>query len=183
MLKRFHIVLLALVAVVAATAPPATATRPVSDSLPLDLEIFDLDTTIACDGQWVFAAVSGVLERHLHFADDGTIARQVETFKGRMTWFTRGTGKSYSAAVANTTTFEFPDGVDLFDPVRVTATGSHGGVFPIGVGPAGTGRLVYDGFVIAQEDAGFVYTMTEGAPISISGNFENATQRICDAIA
>jgi hypothetical protein len=181
MLKRVQIVLLALVAIVAATAPTATATRPVSDSLAVDLEVSDLDTTIACGGQEVRATVAGVFERHLHFADDGSLARQVETFKGRITWFTRGTGKSYSAVLANKTTIEFPDGVDLGAPVRITITGTHGGVFPIVAGPPGSGRLVYDGFVIAQEDAGFVYTLTEGAPISMSGNFD--AQRICEALA
>jgi hypothetical protein len=182
MLKRFRIVLLALVALAAVTAPTAAATPPVSDSLELELEIFDLDTTTAC-GTWVFATVSGTAERHLYLNDDGSIDRQVETFRGRITWLTRDSDKTYSSTIVNKIVIELPNGVDLFNPVRITVTGMHGGVFPIGGGRAGSGMLVYDGFMYAQDDAGFVYWAIEGAPISSGGNFDKAAQQICEALA
>lgn len=83
----------------------------------------------------------------------------------------------------NKSVTEFPEGVDWFKPARITVTGTHGGVFPVGGGPAGGGMLVYDGFIFGQDEEGFVYTAAEGAPISSSGGFEAATQRICEALA
>ena len=182
MLNRFRIVLLVLVAFAATTASTATAAPPLSDSLELELEIFDLDTATAC-GASVFASVSGTVERQLYLAGDGTVERQVETFRGRITWFTRDSDKSFSSAIVNRSVIEFPEGVDLFKPVRITVTGTHGGTFPTGGGPAGSGMLVYDGFMYAQDDAGFVYTAVDGAPTSANGNFEAATRRICQALA
>jgi hypothetical protein len=182
MLSRIRILLLALLALAAATAPTASAQAPLHDSLELELETFDLHATTACE-TWVFANVSGVLERRLYFTNDGAVDRQVETFRGRITWYTRGSDKAYSSAIVNKSLIEFPEGVDLFKPVRITVTGMHGGVFPIGGGPAGTGTLVYEGFMYAQDDEGFVYTAVEGDPISMSGNFEATNRRICEALA
>jgi hypothetical protein len=182
MLTRIRILLLALVALAAVTAPAASAQPPVQDSLELELGIFDLHASITCD-KWVSADLSGVSERRLYFKDDGSIDRQVETFRGRITWYTRDSDKSYSSAIVNKSLIEFPEGVDLFKPVRITVTGMHGGVFPIGGGSAGTGTLVYDGFMYAQDDEGFVYTAVEGDPISMSGNFEATNRRICEALA
>ena len=178
---RIRILLLALVAFAAVAAPTASATPPVQDSLELELEIFDLSAATACDKD-VFANVSGVFERRLYFASDGSVDHQVENFRGQITWFTRGTGKSYTSAIVNKTRIDFPEGVDLFKPVKITVTGMHGGVFPVGGGPAGTGTLVYDGFMYAQDDDGFVYAAVEGDPVA-SGNFEATNRRICAALA
>jgi hypothetical protein len=183
MIKRFRIVLLAVVALACVAAPTAAAAQPASDSLALDLEIFDLNTTTAC-GTWVFANVSGTIERHLYVKGDGSIDHQVETFRGRITWLTRDSDRTYSSVISTKIVIEFPNGVDLFNPVRITVTGTNGGVFPISDGPAGSGQLVYDGFMYAQDwDSGFVYWANEGAPLSMSGDFDNATQRICEALA
>jgi hypothetical protein len=183
MLRRLRILLLALVAVAAVAAPAATATPPVSDSLDLELELFDLSATTACGGIWVFANVEGVIERRLYFASDGSVSHQIETFQGRIEWFTRDSGKSYSSALVNKVRIDFPEGTDLFKPAKITVTGMHGGVFPIGGGPAGTGTLHYDGFVYASDDAGFQYWATDGGPTSMSGNFEATNRRICAALA
>ena len=183
MLRRVRILLLALVAVAAVAAPAATATPPVRDSLELELELFDLNATTACGGIWVFANLEGVFERTLYFAPDGSVDHQVETFQGRIEWFTRDTGKSYSSAISNKVRIDFPEGADLFKPAKITVTGMHGGVFPIGGGPAGTGTLRYDGFVIASDDEGFQYWFAEGGPTSMSGNFEATNRRICAALA
>ena len=183
MRKRVLITVLTLVALTAIAVPAAEATPPVSDSLELTLGLYDEATTAAC-GKQVSADVSGLLEAHLYFAADGTVARQVERFRGWITWSTRNGGKSYSSSIANTTVIEFPEGVGYLNPVRITVTGTHGGVFPIGGGPAGAGALVYDGFIWSPPGKGeFVLWAAEGDPISMSGNFEVATQRLCDALA
>ena len=68
---------------------------------------------------------------------------------------------------------DYPEGIELWKPARVTVTGLHGGTFPIGGGPAGKlGTLVYDATVYATDDEGFPYWFTEGGPSSMSGNFE-----------
>jgi hypothetical protein len=182
MLTRIRILLLALLAVAAVTVSTAGATPPLQDTTPLELEIFDLHVSTAC-GADVFANVTGDLDRRVYFGKDGAVDHVIEAFHGRIEWFTRGTGKSYSNALVNRTRIDFPDGLDLFVPARLTVTGQHGGTFPIGGGPPGHGTLVYDGFVYAIDDEGFPYVATEGGPISMSGNFETTTRRICKALA
>jgi hypothetical protein len=180
-MHRLRIALLALVAVAAVAAPAASAAPPLTASFPLELELYDADTSIAC-GADVFADLSGVVETRVHYAKDGSIARQVETFHGRITWFTRSGERSYSSAIANRAVIDFPEGVGWFNPVRVTVTGTHGGVFPIGGGPAGAGTLVYDGFMYSEWD-GIVYWATDWEPLSVSGDFTRAAGRICAALA
>jgi hypothetical protein len=184
MLTPFRTLLLALVAFAAVLAPTATAKGgPVTDSLDLQLEIFDLSASTAC-GLDVFANLEGTIDRRLYVGKDGKPAYQIEAFHGRIEWFTRGTGKSYSSSIVNRTRIDFVGGTDeLFTPVVVTTTGEHGGVFPIGGGPAGHGTLVYDGFWYAQDDAGFLYWATDGPPVSMSGNFETTNRRICKALS
>ena len=77
----------------------------------------------------------------------------------------------------------FPEGVDFFKPARIVVTGRHGGTFPIGGGPPGYGRLVYDGFIYSLDDEDVPYWATEGDPIATEGNFEKTTERICAALA
>ena len=185
MLRRLRILLLALVAVAALTAPTAVANpnAPIRDTFELpQLELFDLSTSTACDKD-VFGIVAGTIDRSLHFGKDGAPSHQIEAFHGQIEWFTRGTGKSYSASMVNRVRIDFPEGLDLFAPATIRVNGHHGGVFPIGGGPAGGGTLVYDGFVYAIDDDGFAYWAVEGEPVSASGNFESTTRRICDALA
>jgi hypothetical protein len=186
MLNRIGTLLLALLACAAVIAPATSAnsSAPLRDSFELpELELFDLDTTTACGGEWVFANLSGSVDRTLYLDKDGNVDHQIEAFHGRITWFTRGSGKSYSSTIVNRVRIDFPEGTgELFLPVKVTVTGQHGGVFPIGGGPAGVGTLTYDGFWYAQDDAGFTYWATEGAPTSMNGNFHGTTRRICAAL-
>jgi hypothetical protein len=184
MLTPFRILLLALVAFTAVLAPTATANGgPIADSFDLQLEIFDLSASTACDLQ-VFANLDGTVDRRLYLGKDGKPAYQVEAFHGRIEWFTRGTGKSYSSSIVNRTRIDFVGGTDeFFTPVVITTTGEHGGVFPIGGGPAGHGTLVYDGFWYGSDDEGFLYWSAEGPPVSMSGNFETTNRRICKALA
>ena len=46
----------------------------------------------------------------------------------------------------------YPEGIELLKPARITVVGQHGGTFPIGGGPAGTGVLVYDATIYAELD-------------------------------
>jgi hypothetical protein len=181
----FRVLLLALVAFAAVLAPGAATANggPITDSLDLQLEIFDLSASTAC-GLDVFANLEGTIDRRLYLDKDGKPAYQIEAFHGRIEWFTRGTGKSYSSSIVNRTRIDFVGGTDeFFTPVVVTTNGEHGGVFPIGGGPAGHGTLVYDGFWYGQDDAGFVYWATDGPPVSMSGNFETTNRRICKALS
>jgi hypothetical protein len=189
LLTRTRILLLALLALAAvAVAPTAGAQPPVTSTFELpELETFDLSTSTVC-GADVFANISGTYERRLYLDRAGAVTHQIENFRGRITWFTRGTGKSYSSAIVNKIRIDFPEGADLFKPVRITATGMHAGVFPLFVdvldnSPAGIGTLVYDGFMYGQDSEGFVYWAAEGAPVSTSGNFDGYARRICNAVA
>jgi hypothetical protein len=180
---RIRILLLALVAFAAVAAPTASASdrAPMRITLPLELQIFDLHATTVC-GFEVLADVDGEFERRVYFKANGEIDYQVEAFHGRITWYTRAGDKSYTSALVNRTRIDFPEGVELFKPVRVTVSGLHAGSFPIGGGPAGNGTLVYDGFMYADTDEG-VFWATDGDPISTSGNFETTNRRICAALA
>jgi hypothetical protein len=186
MLTRTRIMLLALFAVAAVIVPTAGANpnAPVRSSFELpDLEIFDLHLTTACGGTRVFANVSGTVDRTLYFDNDGNVDHAIEALHGRITWFTRGTGTSYSSSIVNRSRIDFPEGVDFFAPATITVTGHHGGTFPIGGGPPGGGTLKYNAFIYTIGDDGFPYTAVEGDPISMSGNFEGTTRRICEALA
>jgi hypothetical protein len=173
--------LLAVLAVVALAAP-AGATTASSGGVDLELEIFDLHVTTACDGEWVFANVSGTYDQRAHRDRNGTLEKLVETFRGEITWFTRGTGKSYTSRLDSKSVVTFPEGVDYFKPVRVEVTGTNAGSFPIGGGPPGYGKLVYDGFIYGIFDD-VPYWTTEGDPVLAEGNFTKTTERICAALA
>jgi hypothetical protein len=95
----------------------------------------------------------------------------------------RDTGNSYSSALVNRLRIDFPEGLDLFKPATIKVTGHHGGTFPIGGGPPGGGTLVYNGLVYAIDDDGIPYWAVEGDPISMGGNFDGTTRRICAALA
>jgi hypothetical protein len=184
MLNRIRILLLALVALAAVAAPAAVANPngPIRSSFELpQLELFDLSTSTVC-GQDVFANVSGTVDRTLYFDKDGNATHQIEAFHGGIEWFTRGSGKSYRAALVNRVRIDFLTTNELFEPVKVTVTGHHGGVFPIGGGPAGNGTLVYDGFVYAHDEE-FAFWATDGDPIETRGNFHTTARRICAALA
>jgi len=184
MSKKWLLALLAVLATVALSVPAgATAARPAEDVLEMELEIFDLHLTTACGGPWVFADVSFRLERSVQRDRNGNVERLNETVTGEITWFTRGTGKSYTSELNSKTTVTFPEGIDWFKPAIVTVTGRHGGTFPIGGGPAGNGKLVYDGFIYGVDDDGVPYWSTEGDAIFSEGNFAQETQRICAALA
>jgi hypothetical protein len=185
MTKRLTIALLALLAVVALAAPAGATTDPTAGSsvLEMDLEIFDLHLTSACGGAWVFADVSFRLEQTVHRDRSGNVERLKETVRGEITWFTRGTGKSYTSELDSKTIVTFPEGVDFGKPAHITVTGRNGGTFPIGGGPPGYGTLVYDGFIVTVFDDGVPYWASEGDPVSAEGNFANTTERICAALA
>jgi len=180
-LVRDRAVLLALLAVAAVAAPAAAADRngPIRTSLELELNIYDQYLTEAC-GTEVVADLSGLLEKKVVVGK--TAAHEVVTFNGQIRWIARNTGTSYSSSLVNRMQIEYPEGIELWKPARVTVIGRHGGTFPIGGGPAGKGTLVYDATVYAVDDEGFPYWFVEGDPISMSGNFERETQRICAAL-
>jgi hypothetical protein len=182
---RTFALLLALAAVVAVAAPAASAnyTPPLRSSEEVSLEIYDAHLSQACDTE-VFATLSGVYERKLVLGQaEGDAAYGVDTFAGQITWFSRTSGKSYSDGIRSKLQIQYPEGVELFAPARVTVTGRHGGTFPIGGGPAGYGVLVYDATVYAIDDQGFAYWFVNGDPISAGGNFDATAARICAALA
>jgi hypothetical protein len=189
-LGRVRVLLLAVLAIGAIAAPAASAnsTPPLRSTLEMELEIFDLHLTTACGGEWVFADVSFVEERKLVFDADGVGAREVATMDGEITWFTRDSGKSYTSKLVNKTEIEYPEGVDLFAPAKVTVTVYHGNTFPVGIGLPGRGTVTYDAFVIVGGDADELpYWTVDGDPTSMNGRFaatlaEN-TARICAALA
>ena len=84
--------------------------------------------------------------------------------------------------IANTTVIEFPEGVG-YESGADHGHGDHGGISPSAAGRPEP-DLVYDGFIWSPPGKGeFVLWAAEGDPISMSGNFEVATQRLCDALA
>jgi hypothetical protein len=184
MAKRITFFVLAALAVVAVAVPAAGArsAAPSSDRFNITLEIFDLHVSTACDAD-VFANVSGAYDRYVRRDATGAVTSVTETFLGRITWFTRGSGKSYSSSLASTTRSEFPEGLDYFKPARITVTGVNGGTFPVGDGPPGAGTLVYDGFIYGFDDEDVPYTAVDGDPILKVGDFTTTTRRICAALA
>jgi hypothetical protein len=190
LVPRIRVALLALVALAAVTAlaaPAASAnsTPPLRSTLAMDLEMFDLHVSTACD-KWVFANVSFVEERKIIFEKDGS-AREVATVDGRIEWFTRDSGKSYSSKIVNKTVIDYPEGIDLFKPAKITVTVYHGNTFPVGDILPGRGTVAWDGLVYATTDEGIPFYFTEGPPVSMSGGFAasmaETTQRICAALA
>jgi hypothetical protein len=186
-LTRIRLSLLALVAVAAVAAPAASAnsTPPLRSTFAMQLEMFDLHSTTVC-GADVFANVDFVEEKKVILGDDGVAVREIDTMDGRITWFSRITGKSYSSKLANKTQIDYPEGVDLFAPVKITVTTYHGNSFPVADPLPGRGTVTYDGFVYA-EDEGFPFIAAEGGPTWMSAGFaasmaEN-TARICAALA
>jgi hypothetical protein len=186
MSKRITTALLAVLAVVALAAPAAATTAPPKGGgfeLDLELEIFDLHLTTACGGEWVFANVSGTYEQRVHRNRNGEVERLVETMRGEITWFIRDSEKSYTSELDSKTVVTFPEGVDFFKPAHITVTGRNAGSFPIGDGPPGHGKLVYDGFIYTVDFDDVPSWTTEGDPVFAEGNFAKVTERICAALA
>lgn len=183
-MRRIATLLLAVLAI-AAVAVPAASAKPRPDDtahLDIDLEIFDLATSTACNAD-VFANVSVSITSRLHRDRSGAVDSMDETYRGKIQWFTRGTGKSYSSTIEALVHNEFPEGVDFFKPAKITVVGKNGGVFPIGGGPAGTGILRYNGFIYTVGDDDRPYVTTDGDPVWKLGDFALATKRICAALA
>jgi hypothetical protein len=183
-MKRIATLVFAVLAIAAVAVPAASAKPQSGDTahLDIDLEIFDLATSTACDAD-VFANVSVSITSRIHRDRTGAVDSLDETFHGTIQWFTRGTGKSYSSNLEVLVHSEFPEGVDFFKPAKITVIGKNGGVFPIGGGPAGTGILHYDGFIYTVGDDDRPYVTTEGDPIWKVGDFTSTTNRICAALA
>ena len=180
---RMLALLLALAAVGAVLAPVAAArpNAPIRSSEEVNLNIYDAYLSQRC-GVEVVATLSGTEERRIYRGRDATSpARELTTFDGKITWLARATGKSYADRMSSVLHISYPEGIELFKPARVTVTGSHGGTFPIGGGPAGSGILVYDATVYA-EDQGFPYWFVNGDPVFQHGNFARTTKRICDRL-
>jgi hypothetical protein len=174
-------VALAAVAVVAAPGASAHGKPPLRSSLTMTLEIYDAYTSQAC-GQDVFANVTFTEQRNVFLGETtASPARELTTYDGDIQWFVRGTGKSYSDKLKSVLSISYPQGIELWAPARVTVVGRNGGTFPIGDSPAGTGLLVYDATVNA-EDQGFPYWFVNGGPIAKLGTFDFTTQRICAAL-
>lgn len=179
-LSRMIRLLLALVALAAVIAPAASAhgQAPLRSSEKVELNIYDAHLSQAC-GQEVVATLSGTERRTIFSGRTATSpAHELTTFDGRITWQAPATGRSYSDRMASLLTITYPEGIELFKPARVTVTGQHGGTFPIGGGPAGTGVLVYDATVYAEAD-GFPYWFVNGDPTFQRGTFDATAKRIC----
>lgn len=176
--------LLLTVAAVAAVAAPVAAARPhapLRSSEEVNLNIYDAHLSQQC-GVEVVATLSGTQERRIDRGRTATSpARELTTFDGKITWLARASGKSYTDRMSSVLHISYPEGIELFKPARVTVIGRHGGTFPIGGGPAGTGILVYDATVYA-EDQGVPYWFVNGDPVSQHGNFAGTARRICDRL-
>ena len=179
--RRTLALVLALAAVAAVAAPVAAAHAPLRSSEEVNLNIYDAYLSQQC-GVEVVATLSGTEVRRIHRGHDAASpARELPTFDGEITWLARATGKSYTDRMSSVLHISYLEGIELFKPARVTVTGRHGGTFPIGGGPAGSGVLVYDATVYA-EDQGFPYWFVDGDPIFQHGTFAWATKRICDRL-
>jgi len=179
-------VLLALVAVAAALAPAAGAhgQAPLRSSERIDeLNIYDAYLSQQCD-QEVVATLSGVERRTVYRGRSATSpAFEVSTFDGRITWQAPATGRTYRDRLDSTLHITYPHGLELFEPARITVTGQHGGTFPIGGGPAGSGVLVYDATIYSHDDAGLPFWSVNGDPLVKYGSFDWTAKRICARLA
>ena len=183
--SRTITLLLALVALAAVLAPAAGAhdQAPLRTSERFTLNIYDSYLSVQCD-QEVVATLSGVERRAIFRGRTATSpAYELTTFDGRITWEAPATGKTYSDRMASLLHISYPNGIELFEPARITVTGQHGGTFPIGGGPAGTGVLVYDATVYALDDAGFPFWSVNGVPTFQRGTFDATARRICARLA
>jgi hypothetical protein len=179
---------LALLLAVAAIAPMAasaatTHKKPLRSSLEIpELNIYDAHLSQKC-GFDVVATLSGEQERTIWTGRRPTDpAHEIARFDGRIEWLNEANGKTYADGMRNTLHIRYPQGIELFKPAKVTVTGSHGGTFPIGGGPAGTGVLVYDATIYAIDDEGFTYWSVDGDPKLTVGNFKGTAKRICAAL-
>ena len=183
-LPRTLLLLLALAALAAVVAPAASAggQAPLRSSEKVELNIYDAYLSQQC-GVEVVATLSGTERRTIYRGRTATSpAHELTTFDGRITWLARATGKTYTDRMASLLHISYPEGIEIWKPARVTVTGQHGGTFPIGGGPAGTGVLVYDATIYA-EDQGFPYWFVNGDPIVQRGTFDWTTKRICARLA
>jgi hypothetical protein len=161
---------LAAVAAVAAAAATARGNPPLRSSEEVELNIYDAYLSQEC-GVEVVATLTGTEERRIHLGDYlASPARELATFDGEITWLARATGKSHADRMSSALHISYPEGIELGKPACVTVTGRHGATFPIGDGPAGSGILIYDGTVYA-EDKGFPYWFVHGDAVFQHGTF------------
>jgi hypothetical protein len=178
---------LAVVAVMAVIAPTANAApdRTVTDSFHLDqIDFYDAFLSNAC-GFEVVGLVEGDFERKMVFGKGGGIAAvETESFKGTITWIHRDTGRSTTDRADSTARIEFPQGADNWPlPAHVTVTGTHGGTFPFGGGPPGSGKFEYEAEIYSVDSNDIPYITPTSEATWTGHGFERATEKICAAIA
>ena len=74
----------------------------------------------------------------------------------------------------------YPEGASEGAPAVVAVTGLNGGT--LAGGPPGRGQLAFDAEVVFVDSDGFPITVAVG-DFELSGNFEQATAAVCEALA
>ena len=106
-------------------------------------------------------------------------AHELTTFDGRITWQVAGDRQVvHATAWRACCTSPTRRASSSSSRPASRSSGQHGGTFPIGGGPAGTGVLVYDATVYAEAD-GFPYWFVNGDPTFQRGTFDATAKRIC----
>ena len=181
-LSRTVRLLLALVALAAVVAPAASAhgqAPALRSSEKVELNIYDAYLSVAC-GVEVVATLSGTERRTIYRGRTATSpAHELTTFDGRITWQVAGHRQDvHATAWRACCTSPTRRASSSSSRPASRSTGQHGGTFPIGGGPAGTGVLVYDATVYAEAD-GFPYWFVNGDPTFQRGTFDATAKRIC----
>jgi hypothetical protein len=182
-LSRMLALVLLLAAIAVAAAPGASAHKnpKLRFTETFTLNIYDAYLSSAC-GVEVVAMLTATEERTVFpGADEDSPASERATYDGEITWLAPASGATYSDTLKSRLTIEYPQGIGIWKPARVTVEGRNGGTFPIGGGPAGKGTLVYDATVYAQHQ-GFAYWFVNGDPVEEHGNFDRTDERICAAL-
>ena len=175
--------LLASLVTVVLFAPAAAADAPVRQGFTFsDFTFPDTYLSTAC-GTEIVSTVGGVFSVTLFVDRSGAFVAEVDTVtRGTITWTNPANDASVSAVMTGVSHAVYPDGVAVGNRARVTITGTNAGSLT-GVAPPGDGKLVSDSVIVEVDSDGVPFTSFDtGDIVASSGNFDQATADLCDAL-
>lgn len=175
--------LLVSVLAVALFAPAAAADAPIRQSFTFsDFTFPDAYLSDAC-GTEILSTVGGVFDITLFSDRSGAFVAEIDTVtRGAVTWTNPASGESVSSVMTGVSHAVYPDGVAVGNRALVTITGTNAGSLT-GVAPPGDGRIVAAALIVDVDPDGVPITFFDtGDILASNGNFDRATDDLCDAL-
>lgn len=176
--RAFLAALLAVVVLV----PAAAANAPIRQHFTFsDFTFPDPYLSEAC-GTEILSTIGGTFDVRLFVDTTGTGVSEVDTVtRGTITWTNPDTDASVSSTIAAMSHAVYPDGIFVGARAPLRISGTNGGAIT-GFAPPGNGSIVVDAEIVAVDGGIPITAFDTGDIVAMSGNFENRTAEVCDAL-